>query len=101
MNFVLLFLFFLFLIFLGGRRGESFTTTQFELFFFSFENTQNILSQLFEKILHFFLNSNLFLKQKDGTTPLCVAAQNGHEQMVQILLEKGANVDLANKVLFC
>ena len=37
---------------------------------------------------------------KDGTTPLFVAAQNGHEQIVHILLEKGKpNVDLPNQVL--
>ena len=45
----------------------------------------------------FFL---LILNQKDGTTPLYVAAENGHEQTVQILLEKGEpNVDLADQVL--
>ena len=43
-----------------------------------------------------------FFNAKDGRTPLYVAAQEGHEQIVQILLEKGKpNVDLANKVLFC
>ena len=36
---------------------------------------------------------------KDGVTPLFVAAQKGHEQTVQILLEKGKpNVDLADQV---
>ena len=43
-----------------------------------------------------------FFNVKDGVTPLFVATFKGHEQIVQILLEKGgANVDLANQVLFC
>ena len=38
--------------------------------------------------------------QKDGRTPLFIAAQNGYEQIVQILLEKGKpNVDLAEWVI--
>ena len=37
---------------------------------------------------------------KNGATPLFVAAQKGHEQIVQILLEKGnPNVELADKVI--
>ena len=41
-----------------------------------------------------------FFYQKEGFTPLHVAAQEGHEQIVHILLEKGgANADLANQVL--
>ena len=42
-----------------------------------------------------------FLNVKNGETPLFIAAQNGYDQIVQILLEKGKpNVDLANKVFF-
>ena len=41
-----------------------------------------------------------FFYQKDGATPLSIAAQKGHEQIVQILLEKGKpNVDLPIQVL--
>ena len=33
-------------------------------------------------------------------TPLLIAAAKGHEQIIQLLLEKGkANVDLADQVL--
>ena len=41
-----------------------------------------------------------FFNLKYGLTPLYVAACNGDEQIVEILLEKGkANVDLPNKVI--
>ena len=37
---------------------------------------------------------------KGGATPLRIAAQQGNEQVVQLLLEKGkGNVDLATKVI--
>ena len=49
---------------------------------------------------HFFI-SLFFFNVKDGATPLFIAACEGHEQIVQFLLEKGKpNVDLPNKVLF-
>ena len=47
----------------------------------------------------FFLIFFIFLNVKDGATPLFMAAWKGHEQVVQILLKKGANVDLADKVI--
>ena len=40
-----------------------------------------------------------FFNIKDGVTPLYIAACEGYEQIVQILLKKGANVDLADKVI--
>ena len=46
-----------------------------------------------------FSFSDSFFDVKDGVTPLFFAAQEGYEQIVQILLEKGANVDLADKVI--
>ena len=42
---------------------------------------------------------SIFLNVKNGVTPLHIAAQKGYVQIVQILLDKGANVDHANKVL--
>ena len=49
----------------------------------------------------YFLIFLFFFNVKDGRTPLFIAAEEGYEQIVEILLEKGnPNVDLPDKVLF-
>ena len=42
--------------------------------------------------------ASLFSLMQDGFTPLYVASQNGNKGVVELLLEKGANVDQQNKV---
>ena len=65
-----------------------FSSILFSLYFFLF----------FFSVSHFSIFDNM---KKDGATPLYIAAQNGYEQIVQILLEKGKpNVDLVGEVLF-
>ena len=50
--------------------------------------------------LFHFLIFLFFFNVKDGLTPLFVAAENGHEQIVEILLEKGKpNVNLPDQVI--
>ena len=39
-----------------------------------------------------------FLYTQDGSSPLYVAYQNGHEKIVDTLLKNGANVNLATTV---
>ena len=49
----------------------------------------------------FFFSLSQFFDLQKGATPLFIAAFMGHEQIVELLLEKGkSNVDLAMKVLF-
>ena len=49
----------------------------------------------------FFISPLYFVSKEYGQTPLDTAAFNGHEQIVQLLLEKGgANVNSQRKVLF-
>ena len=38
---------------------------------------------------------------QDGLFPLIVASQEGHDRIVEILLQAGATVDLKNKVENC
>ena len=53
------------------------------------------LSKLFFELLLI-----IFILKKNGVTPLCVAAENGYEQIIKILLETGkANVNLQDQVL--
>ena len=56
---------------------------------------------LFLFLFFFSFSFFYFFNVKYGATPLYVAAENGYEKIVQILLEKGKpNVDLPAKVFF-
>lgn len=46
--------------------------------------------------------ANIESKTRDGLTPLHCAARSGHEQVVDMLLERGAPISSKTKVrLFC
>ena len=38
------------------------------------------------------------LSSQDGTTPLYIASQEGHSQVAELLLSKGAGINLPRKV---
>ena len=110
-----IFSFFHFLIFLFFKAKEETTA----LYFATEKGDEQVVQFLLEKgkpnvdlpdkvllliVSFFFLFFHflifLFFNAKDGATPLCIAAQKGDEQIVQLLLEKGkANVDLADQVI--
>ena len=63
----------------------------------------NVLLLILSFLFSFFFQFLIFLfffNVKNGGTPLYIAAQNAHKQVVQLLLEKGKpNVDFANQVI--
>ena len=82
---------------------ESCWACRFPFLFFSFSFFLLLIFFHFF-IFFYFSHFSIFLKKKilkEGRTPLYIAAQNGNEQIVQFLLEKGeANVNLPEEVLF-
>lgn len=53
--------------------------------------------QIATTLLNYGAETNIFTKQ--GVTPLHLASQEGHADMVNLLLEKGANIHVATKVM--
>ena len=43
----------------------------------------------------------LYHSLQNGDTPLIAASQNGHKDIVEVLLNHGAEVDLPDKVSVC
>ena len=43
----------------------------------------------------------LYHSLQDGVTPLILASQKGHKDIVEVLLNHGAEVDLPDKVSVC
>ncbi|XP_052567834.1 fibronectin type 3 and ankyrin repeat domains protein 1 isoform X3 [Peromyscus californicus insignis] len=56
--------------------------------------SQNVASLLIEA------GADVNMRDKDGKTPLMIAVLNNHEQLVQLLLDKGADASVKNEVMF-
>ena len=58
--------------------------------------------RLFGSFLHMYDSkaNTLSLVVQNGATPLCISAQNGHVDVCALLLEKGANIEAVDEVLF-
>lgn len=54
--------------------------------------------QIASTLLNYGAETNIVTKQ--GVTPLHLASQEGHMDMVTLLLDKGANIHMSTKVLF-
>lgn len=52
--------------------------------------------QIATTLLNYGAETNILTKQ--GVTPLHLASQEGHTDMVTLLLEKGSNIHVATKV---
>ena len=71
---------------------------KYQLRYILFQTTIRIL---FQPLLFCHVRRGCPLDEKDWTeedTPLHLATRNGNNEMVAILLRKGANTDLLNKV---
>lgn len=53
--------------------------------------------QIATTLLNYGAETNILTKQ--GVTPLHLASQEGHTDMVTLLLEKGSNIHVATKVI--
>lgn len=54
--------------------------------------------QIASTLLNYGAETNIVTKQ--GVTPLHLASQEGHTDMVTLLLDKGANIHMSTKVWF-
>lgn len=56
------------------------------------------ISALHTIICHLYLIISRALSLQNGSTALLMAANNGHSDLVRLLLDKGANIDTVNDV---